>query len=175
MEKRIFIVHGWGGSPNEILHKLLKKKFSTEGFEIFALTMPNTNEPGINEWVEFLKNAVGKVDETTNFIGHSIGCQTIMRYLETLPEDTKVGKCVFIAGWFNLDNMETEEERIIAKPWIESPINLNKIKKITKEIVVFLSSNEPYDCVKDISTIFREKLRAKVIIEKDMGHFTDEE
>src|SRR3989344_721534 len=157
------------------MHKLLKEKFSAEGFEIFALTMPNTNEPKINDWVEFLKNAVGKADGNTYFIGHSVGCQTIMRYLETLQENTKVGRCIFIAGWFNLDNMEGEEEERIAKPWIEKPINLNKVKKIAKEITVFISSNEYYGYIKENSTIFREKLGAKVIIEKSMGHFTDEE
>ena len=71
--------------------------------------------------------------------------------------------------------MEGEEEERIAKPWIEKPINLNKVKKIAKEITVFLSSNEYYGYIKENSTIFREKLGAKVIIEKSMGHFTDEE
>ena len=32
-KKKLFIVHGWGGSPKELLHKLLKDKFSKIGFE----------------------------------------------------------------------------------------------------------------------------------------------
>ena len=175
MGKRLFIVHGWGGNPNELLHQSLKKHFSKKGFKVIVPHMPNKDEPVINEWVSCLNKIVGKVDENTYFIGHSIGCQTIMRYLETLPEKTKVGGCIFIAGWFNLDNMESDEEERIAKPWIETKINFDKIKKIAKKIEVYLSSNEYYGFIEENSRIFKEKLKAKVIIEKDMGHFTDEE
>ncbi len=175
MKKTVFIIHGWGGGPKELLHKLLKKKLTENRFEVIAPKMPNADEPKINEWVNFLNGQVKNLDENTYFIGHSIGCQTIMRYLETLPEKTRVGKCIFIAGWFNLDNLESEKEKRIAKPWIDTPINFDKIKIITKEILVCISSNEFYGCVKENSKIFKEKLGAKVIIEKNMGHFTDEE
>ena len=167
MSKRIFIVHGWGGSPKEILHRLLQDRLSQKGFEVHALNMPNTNEPEINSWVSHLKKEVGKPDKETYFIGHSIGCQTIMRYLESLNEKTKVGGCIFIAGWFNLENMETKEEEIIAKPWIETPINLNKIRKMSEEISVYISSNEFYGYIKENSNIFKEKLGAKITIIKN--------
>lgn len=129
MVKRVFVIHGWGGGHNEILHKLLKKKFSEKGFEVIVPKMPHTDEPKIDEWVLHLNKMVGNADADTYFIVHSIGCQTIMRYLETLPQNTKIGKCIFIAGWFKLDNLESEEEERIAKPWIETPINLDKIQK----------------------------------------------
>ena len=173
--KRLFIIHGWGGSPNELVHKLLKERLSKKGFKIIAPKMPNTDEPKISEWVNFLAEKVGKPDENTYFIGHSIGCQTIMRYIETLPEKTKVGGCIFIAGWFNLANMESEEEERIAKPWVETPMNFNKIKKIAKEILVYISSNEYYGCIEENSKVFKEKLGAKVIVEENIGHFTDDE
>ena len=175
MAKKVFIVHGWGGSPKELVQKLLKKKFSEKGFEAYTPEMPNTDEPKIDAWVSYLSKIVEKADKNTYFVGHSIGCQAIMRYLETLPEKSRVGKCIFIAGWFNLDNMESEEEKMIAKPWIETPINFNKIKKIAKEILVYISSNEYYGYIKENTKIFKEKLGANVIIEKNIGHFTDEE
>ena len=175
MTKRLFIIHGWGGNPNELLHQSLKKNFSKNGFKITIPPMPNKDKPVIKEWVSCLNKIVGKADEETYFIGHSIGCQAIMRYLETLSENTKVGKCIFIAGWFKLNNLESKEEEKIAKPWIEDNINLNKIRKIAKNIIVYLSSNEYYGFIEENSKIFKEKLGAKVIIEKDMGHFTNEE
>lgn len=137
--------------------------------------MPNTNEPKIEEWIPYLNKIAGKVDEETYFIGHSIGCQAIMRYLEKLPEKTRIGGCIFIAGWFKLDNLESEEEEKIAKPWTENKINLDKIRKISKEISVYISNNEYYGFIKENTEIFREKLGAKVIIEKNIGHFTNEE
>ena len=175
MTKRVFIIHGWGGSPNEIMHKMLFEKLSRKGSEVKVLEMPNTDEPEIKSWISHLNEIAGKPDKNTYFIGHSIGCQTIMRYLEKLDEKIKIGGCIFIAGWFNLENMESDEEKRIAKPWIETPINYSKMKKMAKNIVVYISSNEFYGCIDENIKIFKEKLGAEVIIVKDMGHFTDEE
>ena len=46
-----------------------------------------------------------------------------------------------------------------------------KISKIT----VFLSSNEPYNYVEENKRTFEEKLKAKVIILKNKGHFTEDD
>lgn len=164
-------MHGWGGSPNEAIHKWLKTALENEGFEVFAPEMPNTNYPKIAEWVNYLDRVVGKIDENTFFVGHSIGCQTIMRFLE--KQNKKIGGVVFVAGWFNLANMESKEEKSIAGPWIKNDINFDNITKIADKIIVFISSNEPYGYVEENVKIFEEKLHAKVIIENNKGHFTE--
>jgi len=171
MVKRVFIVHGWGGSPNESIHKWLKIALEKESFEVIAPEMPNTNYPKITEWAAYLSKVVGEIDENTFFVGHSIGCQTIMRFLE--KQNKKIGGVVFVAGWFNLADMETEEEERIAEPWIKTAIKFNNINNVADKIVVFISSNEPYGYVKENAKIFEEKLHAKVIIEENKGHFTE--
>lgn len=173
--KQAYIVHGWGGNPRELLHMLLTKKLKKEEYEVHALHMPNTSEPTIEAWVAHLRSEVKTPDEETLLIGHSIGCQTIMRYLETPEENMRVGSCIFIAGWFDLENMESKEEEAIAQPWIETPLNFQEIKKKTDTITVYLSTNEFYGCIESNTRIFKEKLGAKVILVKEMGHFTDDE
>ena len=37
--------------------------------------MPNTANPKIEEWVDYLNSKVDLLNEETYFIGHSIGCQ----------------------------------------------------------------------------------------------------
>ncbi len=69
----------------------LWKSLKDRGFVVKAPAMPEPDEPTIENWVHFLKTFVGEADEDTYFVGHSIGCQTILRYLETLPEGTRVG------------------------------------------------------------------------------------
>lgn len=172
--KRIFIVHGWGDNPKGNWHPWLKKELEKKGYKVIVPEMPNTLEPKIEEWVSHLKKVVEKLDEETYFIGHSIGCQTIMRFLENEPFNRKIPKVVFIAGWFKLKNLE-DEEKPIAKPWLESPIHLEKVKNKIKEIIVFLSSNEPYNYIEENESIFKNKLGAKVTILKNKGHFTKEE
>lgn len=123
MQKRAFIIHGWDGYPEEGWFPWLKKELEKKGFVVSVPAMPEPGEPNIEAWVSHLAHIVGNVDENTFFVGHSIGCQAILRYLETLPENIKVGGAVFVAGFFTLTNVDSSEEKEIAKPWLETPID----------------------------------------------------
>lgn len=174
--KRIFIVHGWGGSPQEPIHSWLKKSLEQSYVvSVISPLMPKTDNPIINKWVHHLSEQVGKCDENTFFFGHSIGCQTIMRYLEGLPRGQRAGGAVFLSGWFNLDNMESDEEERIARPWIKDPINFNKVKYACSKFEVIISDDEPYGYVKENAEIFKKELGAKVTIEHGKGHYTEGE
>lgn len=171
--KRVFIIHGWDFNPKINWYPWLKKELEKRNFHVKVPTMPNTSEPKINEWVSHLKKIAGKIDEETFFIGHSIGCQTIMRFLQN--ENQKVGGAVFVAGWFKLANLEDDEVKKIAAPWLETPIDFAAVKKNINKLTVILSSNEPYNFLEENSEIFKNKLGAEIIIEKDKGYFTKDD
>lgn len=173
--KRIFIVHGWDFNPRINWYPWLKKELENKGYAVVVPEMPNTSEPDVKEWVSYLNNAVGKLDEETYFVGHSISCQAIMRFLEKEKSNVKISKIFFVAGWFKLGNLEDEEVAEIARPWLETFIDFNKIKNKISKLTVLLSSNEPYNYLKENEELFREKLKAKVIILKNKGHFTQED
>jgi predicted alpha/beta hydrolase family esterase len=69
--------------------------------------------------------------------------------------------------------LETQEEKEIAKPWLETPINTDKIKTLTKNIVAVFSDDDP-DVSLDDSKLFKERLGAKIIVEHNKGHFSDD-
>lgn len=96
-----------------------------------------------------------------------------MRFLEKEEHSGKIGKMIFVAGWFKLDNLEGEEVEAIANPWINTPIDFNKIKSKVSKLIVFLSTNEPYGLVEENTKTFEDRLNAKIIIKKDKGHFTE--
>ncbi len=172
--KRVFIIHCWQGTPEDFWYPWLKVQLEANGFEVNVPEMPYTDNPKIGPWVETLKNLVGTVDENTYFVGHSIGCQTIMRYLEILSEETKIGGAVFVAGWFNLPNLGTQEEKDIVEPWLTTPINTEKLKQILdKKLSVILSDNDPHVPLGD-GELFKERLGARVVIEHDMGHYDED-
>jgi len=170
--KKAYLIHGWGGGPeSEGWFGWLKNELEKKGFEVNVPRMPNTESPKIKGWVNKL-NEIVNPDVNTYFVGHSIGCQAILRYLEKLPEDKKIGGAVFVAGWFNLtkETYECKEDKEIARPWIETPIDLEKVKKHTKNFFAIFSNTDPYVPVSD-SKIFKEKLGAKVIIKNNEEHF----
>lgn len=174
--KKLFIIHGWDGSPEEILHQLLKEKFSKQGFEVHIPEMPNPAEPEINAWINKIKKVVQKPDENIYFIGHSIGCQSILRYLETLNK--KVGKIILIAPWMHLDENtikeEGEEVIEIAKPWMKTLIDWERVKNNAEEFTCIFSDNDPYVPLSE-KNLFKKNLNAKIMIEHNVEHFTDDQ
>ena len=159
MAKRVFIIHGWGDSPEKHWIPWLKEELEEKDFDVIAPQMPDTDKPEIKKWVSHLKEIVEKPDKDTYFIGHSIGCQAIMRYLETLDKNQKIGGAIFVAGWFNLTEGTWDKNftREIANPWIKTIISFDKIKSHTKKFMAIQSDNDPYVSLAD-ADIFRNKL-----------------
>jgi predicted alpha/beta hydrolase family esterase len=173
IKKRVFIIHGWDGYPEEGCFPWLKKELESRGYNVQNPAMPNPIKPVIEEWVPFLAQKISKPDENTFLFGHSIGCQTILRYLQSLSENSKIGGVVLLAPWLGLTDeaFEDEEDRIIAKPWLETPINWEKVKKHTNNFVSIFSDNDPLVPFND-SEIFKNNLGSKIIVEHDKGHFS---
>jgi uncharacterized protein len=170
--KRVYLVHSWSGSSmSEPWFSWLKKELAKKKIEFYAFDFPNSEKPTIKEWVGFLKEKAKDVDEETYFIGHSIGCQTIMRYLEGLPENKKIGGCIFVAGWFNLTEL-SDEEKVTAESWLNRPIKCDKVKKHTANFLAIFSDDDPYVPLSD-AEIFKEKLGAKIVIKHGEEHFNE--
>src|SRR3989344_6904899 len=167
MKKRVIIVHGWEGSSTSDWIGWAVDAFQEKGYKVLAPEMPNTDHPIIEKWVEHLRSVASTVDEHTYFIGHSIGCQAIMRFLETI--DTKAGGAVFVAGWFDLTNLESEEEKIL-KLWIETPIEYAKVKENLARSVVILSDNDLYVPYEQTKKRFEARLDSEVVTIPGAGH-----
>lgn len=173
MTKRIIIVHQWAGSPTGDWIGWATQAFETEGYKVVTPEMPDTESPDIEKWVNKLKSVVGAIDEHTYFIGHSIGCQAIMRFLETA--DTKAGGAVFVAGWFDLVNLEDAEAEEVAEPWIKTPINYEKVKNNIGRLVAVLSDNDPYVPYEQTKRDFETRFGSEVITISGAGHMTTDD
>ena len=172
--KKVYIIHGWGESPNSYWHPWLAQELKNKGFRVVVPEMPEADNPQIEKWVAHLSQIIQSADEKTFFVGHSIGCQAILRYLETL-KDTKIGGVVCIAGWFNLMNLDKEEVEI-AEPWLKTLINFPKIREVLQnKLIVILSDNDPYNCLEENKIIFKSQLNTDAIVEKNRGHFTGDD
>lgn len=174
--KRVFIIHGWDGSPDEPMLRWLRRQLEEKDFAVISPGMPMPDAPEIGVWNERLNRLIKKPDEKTYFIGHSIGCQAILRYIEKLSLGIKIGGAVLIAPWINLkpEAFENKEAEEIAKPWLETPIYFDKIKNHLKKIICVFSDNDPFVPLSD-KDIFKEKLGSEIIIEHKKGHFSGED
>ncbi|MGV8150325.1 MAG: RBBP9/YdeN family alpha/beta hydrolase [Candidatus Woesearchaeota archaeon] len=171
--KTAIIVHGWDGDPNIGWFVWLEKELKKRGYQVIKPIMPSPAHPKINSWVNKLKSLAKDANEDTVLIGHSIGCQTIMRYLET-SKAKKVGKVIFIAPWLTLLDAAIDETESyeIAKPWLETPIDFSKVRSKIKSSTAILSDNDPFVSVENADEL-KKRLGSKIIIEKNKGHYEE--
>ena len=176
--KRVFIIHGWGGHPDEGWFPWVKNELEKKDFEVHIPAMPDAygkEQPKIEDRINIIKDAVGQAGENTYFIGHSIGCQSIDRYLETLSPETRIGGIVYVAGWLTLKNLEDyeEDEREAAKPWLEIPIDFKRVRSISPKSVAIFTKDDPFVDIGN-AEFYKENLGSKIIILESGEHLNDE-
>lgn len=173
--KRAFIIHRWLGSPTEGWIPWLKEELEADGFEVTVPAMPRPDAPEIEAWVAHLAKEVGTVDSNTFFIGHSIGCQTIMRFVERLPMDREVaGGAVFVAPWFTLTGLEDAEDRKIAEPWLSTRIEDNLVQEHLPSLSCIFSDDDYYVPTEN-EAMFRDRLEAYTIMLRGRKHFAGDD
>ncbi|MBT4722908.1 hypothetical protein HN958_04170 [Candidatus Falkowbacteria bacterium] len=176
--KTIYLIHGWDGSPKEPMHQWIKTQLEQKGYTVIIPKMPDPEVPKIETWIPFLTEIILNLDENSYLIGHSVGCQAVLRFMETLPEEIKLSGVILIAPWMHLDEQtikdEGEEIVEIAKPWMETPIDWKKVKSHTNNFTCLLSDNDPYVPLSN-KELFEKSLNAKIIIEKNKGHYTEDD
>ena len=164
--KRAVIVHCWDGYPNYCWYPNAKRQLEEAGFSVEVPIFPHTEAPTQEDWVPFLSGLIGEPDEDLYLIGHSVGCITILRYLETLQDEDMVGGVVLIAGF--TDDIGYKE----LSNYFERPIDFAKIKSKCKNgFVAIHSDNDPYVDLK-YGEILKKELGAELIVKSNMGHFS---
>lgn len=168
---KIYIVHCWSGKKEDGWYPWLDNKISDNNNQVIRFDMPDTDYPKIDVWVNELDKYVDNLDENTYFVGHSIGCQTIMRYLE--KQDKKIGGLLFVTPWLDLlpKAVSDEESYNIAYPWLNTKIDFKKIKSLTNNITCIFSNNDYFVPIEQENE-FRKNLSARTVIVKGKGHMS---
>jgi uncharacterized protein len=164
--KRAIIVHCWEGYPEYCWYPWVKKELEAQGFQVEVPAFPETDNPKLSDWLPMLQELAGEPDEDLYLIGHSLGCVTIMHYLERLAEDQKIGGAVLVAG-FN-ENVGFDE----IQTFFDKGVYLADIKNKTKRgFVAIHSDNDPYVDLR-FADIFKSQLEAEIIIKHNAKHFS---
>ncbi len=164
--KKVIIIHGWETDPSCNWFPWLKAELEKIGCEAIVPEMSNTNHPQMTEWLNYLDEVVGGINENTYFVGHSLGVITALRYLERQSFDTKVGGAVLVAGFPDVIGYPALDNFFV------TPLDFGKVKNKAKKFVVIHSDNDqhvPLMC----GDIFQDKLEAELIVINNGGHLND--
>ncbi len=172
---KIYIVHCWDGTKDDGWYPWLDKELTNENTTVYRFNMPNTKNPKIEEWVPFLDSMVKDLDNNTYFVGHSIGCQTILRFLQS-RDITNIGGILLVAPWLDLlpEAINEPESYETAKPWLTTPIDFEKVKKFTSNINCIFSDDDYFVSLSQ-KEVFERVLNAKTIVVSNKGHISQED
>src|SRR6266404_64634 len=170
--KKVYIIHSRGAHPDDHWYPYVKSVLEKVGFQVHVPQMPNAEAPKQSEWMEALEKYVDIIDEDTYLIGHSVGCQALLRFLDRLPPGRKAGGVVLVAGWVSVPAWEgrTEEQKVILNDWLNPKLNFRKIVDRSKKFTAIFSDNDEF-VPKENWVVCEKELHAKVVIKHEAGHF----
>jgi uncharacterized protein len=180
MPTRAFIIHGYLSFPEEAWLPWMKRALEAKGCVVSLPAMPRPDHPVIHEWLDFIAQLIGEPDAATILVGHSMGVQAVLRYLETVGAAGKaVGQTLLVAGSFPLARSEADAAAIdtppVLRPWFTTGIDPEKVRRAAGACTVILSDNDRYIDTAAAAATFRATINAKVVIVPGGGHFNEDD
>lgn len=167
--KRVVIVHGYMASPTDHWFPTLTQSLEVEGARVDVVSLPESNAPRAQAWAATLQDVVPHVDENTFIIGHSLGCVTTLRHLQSLPAGSRIGGLVLVSGFdCTLDNIPELAE------FTHDTIAHDTVRRRAAHILSIVSDNDDIVDPKH-SHDLAESLGSDVQVVKGGGHFMAKE
>lgn len=172
--RRLVIVPRWSGTPASDFYPWLRGRLLGEHPQRFAsvevLDMPQPQSPVVSAWVNAVAQAIGgdrAAAGRTVLMGHSVGCQAVLRALAELPEGGAVQAVLGVAGWFTVDRPWPT-----LLPWLQTPFEEARVRRAARRIRVLISDNDPFTAdAAQTERLFIERLGAEVEVVSGGLHF----
>lgn len=165
---KVFLFHCWGGDGNSCWSYWLTNRLRDLGIEVISPDFPDSHRPRLDKWLATIRNTTKKFTKKDEWIliGHSLGCPTILRLLESFEDDEHVKKVILVAGFIN-DFGVPEIQNFVDKKF-----DFEKIKTKSEKFIVINSDNDPFIELSEGKKL-AELLGADFIIEKNAGHINN--
>lgn len=139
MIERVVVMPRWSGTPESDWYPWLRAALGEWGGALDVLTLPDKDAPRIEACLAAIEAAVDEATlGSTLLVGHSVGCQVMVRWLARRSGARAAG-LLAVAGWWSVD---APWPSIV--PWIESPVDTERARAAVERVVVLLSDDDPF-------------------------------
>lgn len=171
-------LHAWYSSPEEHYHKWLDTELKKMEIQASTPVLPGGIKPSSSEWLTVATREFDKNTSDNKVVtARSLSCRTTLK----LAEARKMRKLILVCpampiseyneNIMGLKFLEPEAKDAILN-FGETKIDYNKVQQNVEEIVVFLSTDDPYVPLKPTEKYIRENLPfARIIRMRNAGHF----
>ncbi|MCB9797480.1 MAG: alpha/beta hydrolase [Alphaproteobacteria bacterium] len=162
----ILLVPRWSGTLESDWYPWLRAQLAEP--VTAARLLPEPGAPTIETMLAQLRDlAPPETLADTLLVGHSVGCQALLRYAASLPPGVKVRGLVAVAGWLTLDRTWPA-----IRPWVETPIDLGRAREALGFVQLTLSDDDPFTADHEANAaLWREQLGAEVRLVPGARHF----
>lgn len=165
--KKFVIVHGYTASPEKNWFPWLKNQLEALGAQVYVPEMPDALSPDPEKWQQRLQQLPFGIDEETVLIGHSLGCVTVLRFLQNKPQAVK--------GYILVSGFDEEQETLPElRSHTLSPLDHSSLIDVADKRISIISTNDEIVSPQS-SKALAETLKTQVIWEENAGHFLDRE
>ncbi|MFK7779783.1 MAG: alpha/beta fold hydrolase [Candidatus Gracilibacteria bacterium] len=171
---KALLLHGWGGNSNENWLPWLQNELNKKLFDVYNPNLPNTDNPVLDEQNETIRVYSSKFKDGGYIIGHSLGCQLAVKYIE----ENKIKNSVIIlvaptypglAKELGKDVLDDSYESI--EKYYNTNIDFESINKLKNKYYVFVSDNDPYINMENAKKYYSQLNNVNFLDFHNKGHF----
>jgi hypothetical protein len=167
---KFFLFHCWGADGKSCWSGWLGERLISSGMASAVLTpdFPDSENPKLGAWLAKTRSLVTRFEPSDDWvlIGHSLGCPTILRLLESFVKEEKVGCVILVAGFAK--DLGIPEIR----NFVDADFDWQKIKEKAEKIIIINSDNDPYIKLEEAKRM-QKLLGAELIVEHGAGHINE--
>lgn len=163
-KKHIYIVHGYTASAQSIWFPWLKEKVESSEVEVHILDMPDSMNPKLDKWLNYLRENITEIDENTIFVGHSLGCITSLRFIA--EKNCQIKGVLLVSGFIDSTPLPELQE------FVNDRLDSETIKKLVAKRVSITAKDDdivPYGYTQEMAS----KLNTDLYILETGKHFLD--
>lgn len=166
---RVHIVHGYTAAPDDHWFPWLSQTLATEGISTNIPAMPDSAQPRLDAWCAHLEREIGTPGPQDILIGHSLGCITLLQFLQQQTEPLHFAGLILVAG-FDRQLPDLPELEAFVRPDYDAA----KIRRLAGQRVSIASRDDsvvPYR----FSAALAERLDSGLYSVEHGGHFLGRE
>ncbi len=166
--KKVFIMHGFEGSPNGGWRPWLMGELEKQDIYACALPMPDPANPVCDEWIEEISGVINDSnrEDEIYLVGHSLGSTAILRYLESAYSNILTSG---VSGVVLTSCPIEKNKNSKISSFLETPFDFEKIKTKAKKFAIIHGDNDPNVPLRNAEVLAKE-LNGDLVVIKDGGH-----
>ena len=161
----VIFVPRWGGTAES--DWLPRVRAGLRAPSLVVELAPDPGAPTPRACVDRLRAEIGADTlADTVLVGHSVGCQALLRWLATLPEGSGARATLLVAPWRTVD-----EPWPSLLPWL-APVDLERARRAAGTVRALVSDDDPFTADDRATRAWLERdLGARVRVVSGGRHF----